>query len=102
MNDSVSFDVVVYDRGKTFSTGLNHLGGNNVILREGWNGKNMFLTYCHSHTVNEHTVCKELKGIKVKEHILMYTVDRELVPWLASQTDMLASDWCLGKLYFKK
>jgi len=30
-------------------------------------------------------------------YIYMSTVDGKLVPWLASQTDMLAEDWCIFK-----
>ena len=28
--------------------------------------------------------------------IAMKTADDKVVPWLASQTDILASDWCLA------
>jgi hypothetical protein len=31
--------------------------------------------------------------ISVHPYIVMYTAQRDIVPWTASQTDILAEDW---------
>ena len=51
--------------------------------RKGWNGKNM---YIELQTPDEHSKMS-------KPYIYMKTVDDDLVPWVASQTDMLENDW---------
>jgi len=57
--------------------------GKNVTRAEGWNGKGMFLEL---QTPDENSKM----GLP---YIYISTVDGKLVPWLASQTDMLAEDW---------
>lgn len=53
------------------------------VRRAGWNGKGMWLG-----------LQKPDAGSKMGlPYIFMSTVDGKLVPWLASQTDMLADDW---------
>ena len=32
-------------------------------------------------------------NVQLNEYIAMKTADNKFVPWLASQTDMLAEDW---------
>ena len=53
------------------------------VQREGWNGKGMWLRY----------VSKSQVAPGHRTYIEMKTVDDEIVPWVASQTDMLADDW---------
>ena len=53
------------------------------VAREGWNGEGMWLKI---QTPDEYSKM----GLP---YIYMSTVDGKLVPWLASQTDMLAEDW---------
>lgn len=53
------------------------------VQREGWNGKGMYLKY----------ISTESQGPGHLPYIEMKTVDNKLVPWLASQTDVLADDW---------
>lgn len=71
------------------------------IQREGWNGKGMWLVYqkgypdgipinantAESTGIPEGTVCK------FRPYIMMYTAQGDFVPWVASQTDLLADDW---------
>ncbi len=53
------------------------------VARAGWNGKGMWLE-----------LQRPDKNSKMSlPYIFMKTVDDKLVPWLASQTDMLAEDW---------
>jgi len=53
------------------------------VCRRGWNGRGMYLEI---QTPDEHSKMD-------LPYIYMKTVDGKLVPWLASQTDMLANDW---------
>ena len=56
------------------------------VARKGWNGKGMYLSIC------ENGLDTNLQN-RIKTFIMMRTVQDEFVPWLASQTDMLADDW---------
>lgn len=56
------------------------------VSRAGWNGRGMWLAI---HTPGED------EPISVP-FIYMCTVDSKNVPWLASQTDVLAEDWQIG------
>lgn len=53
------------------------------VARAGWNGKNMYLALQVPDSHSKMTL----------PYIYMFTADRNLVPWLASQTDILANDW---------
>ena len=57
------------------------------VARSGWNGKGMWLGL---QVPDEHSKM----GLP---YIYMSTVDGRLVPWLASQTDVLADDWGLAE-----
>lgn len=73
------------------------------IQRDGWNGKGMYVVYQKGYPdgiainkntaeatgVPEGTVCRFLP------YLMMKTADGAFVPWLISQTDALANDWCI-------
>lgn len=64
--------------------------------REGWNGKGMFLYLVPASTYKAQTaVAKAAFGdyVPYRAYIAMVTVDNDVVPWLASQSDVLAEDW---------
>lgn len=70
------------------------------VARAGWNGKNMFLFYVRSFTASVQETDAPLKHIykvgtqlKCLPFIMMNTAQGDLVPWLASQTDVLGEDW---------
>lgn len=74
------------------------------IARAGWNGKGMFLfiscpgskEVAAENIWSEHgrKFAEENGGtVTVLPYLLMKTADDCIVPWLASQTDMLADDW---------
>ena len=70
------------------------------VAREGWNGKGMFLFLVPGSrfTVNREPLLSILgEGTEVEYHghIDMMTAQGYVVPWLASQSDMLAEDWTL-------
>jgi Protein of unknown function (DUF2829) len=76
----------------TFGQAIEALKSGKLVLRNGWNGKNMYLFL-----VTEWRI--EASPVPTIEHhplwpfIAMKTADNKIVPWLASQTDMLATDW---------
>lgn len=70
------------------------------VAREGWNGKNMFIFLVPGSRfkVNREPLLSILgEGTEVDYHghIDMRTATGQIVPWLASQTDLLADDWLL-------
>ena len=67
------------------------------IAREGWNGKGMFLYHVPAAAYPPSTeVAKEAfcgSDVPYGAYIAMKTAQGNVVPWLASQTDMLSDDW---------
>jgi len=55
------------------------------VTRRGWNGPDQWIAL---------QVPDENSKMK-KPYIYISPVDGELVPWLASQTDILATDWAI-------
>ena len=68
------------------------------VRRAGWNGKGMFLFLVPGSTFKVNRppllgIYPEGTEIKYHAHVDMKTADGKVVPWLCSQTDMLAVDW---------
>ena len=68
------------------------------VARAGWNGKGMFLFLVpgSNFIVNREpllSIIGEGAQITYRPHIDMKDAEGKVVPWLASQTDMLAEDW---------
>lgn len=68
------------------------------VSRPGWNGKGMFLFLVPGSTFEVNRlpllgVYPEGTAIRYNPHIDMRTADGSIVPWLCSQTDLLATDW---------
>lgn len=71
------------------------------VCRAGWNGRKMYLVYQAGYPngipINKNT--SEATGIpegtvcKFLPYIMMCTAQGDFVPWLCSQTDLLATDW---------
>ncbi len=83
-----------------FGTALDMLKEGNKVAREGWNGKGVFLFLVPGSTfeVNRPPLLGIYPGgtvINYHAHVDMRTATGEIVPWLPSQTDMLAEDWVL-------
>ena len=75
------------------------------VGRSGWNGRGMWLQLVPGMTEGYIKWPKEPKfpgdsimqdSREVLPWIGMKTVDHKFVPWLASQTDLLATDWELA------
>jgi hypothetical protein len=81
-----------------FGHALEILKSGGRVSRQGWNGKNMFIFLVNgsTFTVNREPLLSILgEGTEVNYHghVDMKTADGMIVPWLCSQTDMLAEDW---------
>lgn len=82
----------------TFGEALVALKTGKKVSRAGWNGKGMFLFLVPGSTFKVSRapllgIYPEGTEINYCPHIDMKTADEKVVPWLASQTDVLAEDW---------
>lgn len=73
-----------------FGLALDFLKEGYKLTRAGWNGKGMYLMLQRPDAHSKMTL----------PYIYMKTAQGDLVPWLASQTDVLATDWSI--LYDEK
>jgi hypothetical protein len=75
----------------SFGIALGLLKAGSKVQRTGWNGKGMYLELIPANgwtrLFGNTTDFKNLPWIGMK------TADDMFVPWLASQTDILAEDW---------
>ena len=81
-----------------FGLALAAIKGGSKVARQGWNGKGMFIFLVPGSTFNVSRppllgMYPEGTEIRYHAHIDMRTADGMVVPWLASQTDVLAEDW---------
>jgi hypothetical protein len=70
---------------RDFGWALDQLRSGHRVCRSGWNGKGMWIELQRPDEGSKMTL----------PYIFMKTADDQLVPWLASQSDMLADDWLL-------
>ncbi len=70
-----------------FSRALDQIKQGRKVQRQGWNGKGMYIEIQNPDENSKMTL----------PYIYMKTVDNKIVPWLASQTDILANDWEIYK-----
>ena len=68
-----------------FGDAIRELKAGRRVTRPGWNGKGMWLGLQRPDESSKMT----------QPYIYMYTAQGDLIPWLASQADMLADDWML-------
>lgn len=66
-----------------FSEALDDLKDGLKVARAGWNGSGMWVKI---QTPDEHSMMR-------RPYLYMRPVDGDLVPWVASQSDILADDW---------
>lgn len=84
-----------------FSDALRDVKAGSQIAREGWNGKDMYIAYRPGYpdgiAINANTA--EATGLpqgtvcRFLPYLMFRTAQGDFVPWLASQTDLLADDW---------
>jgi len=81
-----------------FGDAVRALKDGKKVARKGWNGKGMFLYFVPA---GNYSPCTEVAKQLVNEdglvpyapYIAMKTAQGYVVPWLASQTDILSDDW---------
>ena len=86
-----------------FGTALHLMELGERVQREGWNGKGMFVYIVPAAS---YPAQRNAKGVLVGEYpddmvpysayIALKTASGEVVPWTISQSDALATDWCLA------
>lgn len=79
-----------------FSAALLHLKSNKALRRTGWNASNQYVYLVPAADYPAQTdIAKAEFGESVPygTYLAIKTVQGNVVPWLASQTDLLASDW---------
>ena len=77
----------------SFSDAVRYLKRGLKVARKGWNGKGMYLFLSPALGCQMY---KEYTGNDINDlqpFIVMKAADGTLVPWLASQTDVLSEDW---------
>jgi len=96
------FEGAYYDTsmGVDFGAAVTALKKGYRVARSGWNGKNMFLFLVQGSTFQVNRapllgIYPEGTTINYQPHIDMKTAQDTVVPWLASQSDVLAEDWVL-------
>ena len=82
----------------SFSQALEALKEGKYVSRKGWNGKFMYLfligTDSSQPGIGGWTFTNgKNDNYALSPFIAMKTADDKIVPWLASQTDILADDW---------
>jgi len=76
----------------TFGDAIHELKAGRRVARKGWNGKGIFIELQrpseHSKMTSPY-IYIDTTQLQTKNE----AAPKSLVPWLASQTDMLADDW---------
>jgi hypothetical protein len=72
---------------------VKQLQNGSKVARAGWNGKGMFLFLVSAGTTSSPQVPYETPH---QPFVSMFTAQQTAVPWLCSQTDLLATDWELA------
>ena len=81
--------------GMNFGKAIEALKSGKRVARAGWNGKGMFLCFVHWKDWSVNPAETHKTSTHLAPWIGMRTADNMFVPWLASQTDMLAEDWLI-------
>lgn len=81
-----------------FSQALLEAKNGKAIKRKGWNAQDQFVYHVPAGAYDAQTgVAKNHFGADAKvpygAYLAIKTVQDNVVPWLASQTDLLAADW---------
>jgi len=83
-----------------FGIALEEIKAGHKVARDGWNGKGMFLFLVPGSTFKVNRppllgIYPEGTEVNYQPHVDMKTAQGTIVPWLASQSDLLAEDWIL-------
>ena len=93
----------------SFGHAIKALKTGHRVSRIGWNGKNMFLYYVgRGNYPVERNSGSAVKGhfpenmVPYRAYIAMLTAQNDVVPWVASQSDILADDWYIVQQVHEK
>ena len=83
-----------------FDTALNMLREGKKLSRQGWNGKHMYIYFAAGSKFQVRrppisNFVPEGTWVEYRPHIDMRCADGSFVPWVASQSDILAYDWSI-------
>jgi hypothetical protein len=85
-----------------FSQALSMLKARQPVARAGWNGKGMFVYLVGPGNYPPATdVAKAAFNgglVPYRPYLAMKTAQGDVVPWVASQSDLLADDWFIAVL----
>jgi hypothetical protein len=79
-----------------FSDALIRIKDGKKLRRKGWNSPNQYVFLFDARVVNMYLpqqVHSSLVNSFIEHFVVIKTVQGNLVPWLVSQTDLLAEDW---------
>lgn len=77
----------------TFGAALAFMQKGDAVARAGWNGTGMFLFHASGGEAHNHNLIDGKTSFSLEPFIVMCTAQGAYIPWLASQADMLATDW---------
>ena len=81
----------------TFSKALERIKRGGNVSRRGWNGKGMYLELIVADGTDAYVIPRDDSSARYQNCLLPWigirTADGKFVPWVASQTDLLAEDW---------
>ena len=72
---------------------IEEMKNGNRVQRRGWNGKGMFIFIVAGDSWDFETDINGVDNLGTQSFICMKTADDQLIPWLASQADIMAEDW---------
>lgn len=76
-----------------FGEAITLLNAGHKVTRLGWNGKGMWLFLIVG---NHWETTRGLEMLEGRPWVGIKTVDNQFMPWVASQSDMLADDWMIS------
>jgi len=86
-----------------FSKALNMCKAGKSIRRTGWNGKDQYVYYVKAGKYSPASKIAQVafrgQDVPYRDYLAMKTVQNDVVPWIASQSDLLCDDW---EEYFSK
>jgi hypothetical protein len=80
--------------GLSFGLAIEALKMGNRVARAGWNGKGKWLIFVDGSQYDVESYLY-FSATELLPWIGMKTADNKIVPWAASQTDVLADDWAI-------
>jgi hypothetical protein len=88
------------DESMSFSAALLEIKAGRRMARQGWNGKDMFIFLVNGSNFKVNRppllgIYPEGTEVAYHAHIDMKTAQGYVVPWIASQADLLAEDWVI-------